>query len=296
MRLAALLAVLFLCAAASEARACSICGCDPSTGTLGLDRPGVGQMRLAIEDRYLYKESGGGDAYEGERENRALVRLQYSPWNSFAAQVELPFYLWKNHLAPDGTIDDRGHGLGDVVFAARYELLRVGGLIPRHVLSLIASIKAPTGANDRVDLDEHKQLGTGSWDEQVGLWYTLGEFPYVAYAGVQARVNSSNSRNFKYGNALFATVGVRRSFLESKRLYLALDLQARNAGKDHLAAGGLDPDSGGFVGYTTVSAGYALTDNFLVRGTLQIPAVQALNGTQSEHPTAFIALAYDLTL
>jgi hypothetical protein len=294
--LAALLAVLI----ARDARACSICGCDPSSGTLGLDRPSAGDVRFALEDRYLYKESGEGQAYEGERENRALLRLQYSPFSRFSAQVEVPFFLWKNHLAPDGAIDDRGHGLGDIQLGARYELLRLGGLMPRHVLALVGALKAPTGANDRAAAgegpDEHKQIGTGTWDEQIGLWYTLGDFPTAVYAGVQARVNGANSRGFKYGNALFATLGVRRSFLESKRLYLALDLQARNAGKDHLAVGGFDQDSGGFVGYATASAGYALTDAFLIRGALQIPAVQSLNGAQSEHPVAFLALAYDLTL
>jgi hypothetical protein len=284
---------------ARDARACSICGCDPSSGTLGLDRPSSGDMRLALEDRYLYKESGTGDAYEGERENRALLRLQYAPLNLLTVQVELPFYAWKTHLDASGVIDDRAHGLGDVLIGARYELWRMGGLMPRHVLAVVGTIKTPSGANDRGTpgaIDEHKQLGTGTWDEQIGLWYTFGAFPTVAYAGVQARVNGTNGRGFHYGNALFGTVGARRSFFESRRLYLSLDLQGRNAGYDRLPDGSLDPDSGGFITYAAASAGFAITDSFLLRGTLQVPAFQSLHGTQSEHPVAFVALAYDFTL
>jgi hypothetical protein len=296
-------AMLFLIALipflARDARACSICGCDPSSGTLGLDRPSAGDMRLALEDRYFYKESGTGDAYEGERENRALFRLQYAPLNRLTVQVDLPFYAWKTHLDASGVVDDRAHGLGDVLIGARYELLRMGGLMPRHVLALVGTIKAPSGANDRGTpgvIDEHKQLGTGTWDEQVGLWYTFGAFPTVGYAGVQARVNGTNGRGFHYGNALFATVGARRSFLESRRLYLSLDLQGRNAGYDHFADGSRDPDSGGFLTYAAASAGFAITDSFLLQGSLQIPAFQALHGTQSEHPVAFVGLAYDFPL
>ena len=63
----------------APAAACSICGCDPSSGALGLDRPSAQTLRLLVEDRMLAKESGQGDAAESERENRAQLRLQYSP-------------------------------------------------------------------------------------------------------------------------------------------------------------------------------------------------------------------------
>jgi hypothetical protein len=44
------------------------------------------------------------------------------------------------------------------------------------------------------------------------------------------------------------------------------------------------------------SAGYAITDNLLIRGTLQVPVVTALHGVQGEHPVAYLALAYDFAL
>ena len=72
--------------------------------------------------------------------------------------------------------------------------------------------------------------------------------------------------------------------------------QGRNAGKDTTPADGYDANSGGFIAYLTGTAGYALTHQLLLRGTLQVPVAAALNGAQSEHPVAFVALAYDLTL
>ena len=313
----ALASLLVLCGAVfsfpEAARACSICGCDPSSGTLGLDRPTQGDLRIGVEDRYLQKESGtmGDGTREGEREDRFSLRLQYSPHvPRLSFQLEVPVYAFKTHLGPGDTVDDTSRGLSDVVVTARYELLKSGGMVPRHVIALTASIKAPTGANahlasvDNGQFDEHKQIGTGTWDEQFGVFYTYGDLPTVAYAGLTARINGTNSRGNHFGNALFATLGARRTFLEDRSLYFALDAQVRNAGFDTIpAAPGdisngrtYDPNSGGLLTYAVGTAGYALTQNLLLQATLQVPAFRALHGTQGEHPVAFLGLAYDLTL
>ncbi|HUJ25529.1 MAG TPA: hypothetical protein VLW85_05900 [Myxococcales bacterium] len=285
--------------------ACSVCGCDPSGGTLSLDRPTMRELRVSVEDRYLQKESGTIEdgSREGEREDRIDLRLQYSPpIPRLSLQLEVPFFAWKGHYGVDGLQDDTNQGLSDIAVTARWEAIKIGGLVPRHVIALIGSLKAPTGSNDHlapVDegvIDEHKQIGTGSWDEFIGAWYTYGDFPTVAYAGVTARINGSNSRGNHYGNALFGTLGVRRSFLEDKRLYFAVDAQGRNAGKDTTPDHAYDPNSGGFVGYAVGTAGYAITQDLLVRAVLQVPVVTALNGVQSEHPVGYLAIAYDLAL
>jgi len=287
--------------------ACSICGCDPSGGTLGLDRPSPRDLRIALEGRYLQKESGADTAAESEKEGRTLLRLQYSPVRRLAFGFEMPFYAWKNHYDNTGFMDENAHGLADVLLGARSEVLQLGGLVPRHTLAVSYALKMPTGNNafvapvdvgvgGTITYDEHKQLGSGSWDHLLGLWYTYGEFPWVAYAGAQARVNGTNSRGFHYGNALFGTLGVRRTLLESNALYVSLEAQARKAGKDRALDGTLDPDSGGLLTYATLGAGYQLTHSLVVRGVLQMPAVSSLNGRQSEHPVAFVGFAYDMTL
>ena len=288
------------------ALACSICGCDPSGGTLGLERPSAGDLRVSLDARYLQKESGADTAAESEKEGRSLLRLQYSPVRRLSFAFELPSYLWKNHYDNSGNMDENARGLSDIQLGARYELLQLGGLIPAHTLAVSFAVKAPTGNNtfvapvdiqpdQSVVYDEHKQLGTGTWDELVGLWYTYGDFPWVAYAGAQARINGTNSRGFHYGNALIGTVGVRRTFFLA--LNLSIEAQARNAGKDSgPLIGGYDPDSGGFLAYATLGASYQLTHSLVVRGTLQIPTFKSLNGTQSEHPVGFLGLAYDWTL
>ncbi len=304
MRLCAL-AFVPLLLLSLPSRACSICGCDPSSGTLGLDRPSEGDLRLGIEDRYLQKEAGTVDegTREGEREDRVNLRLQYAPpIPRLSFQLEVPIYAWKAHYGLDGGLDDTSRGLSDVLLTGRYEVLRAGGLVPRHVLALTATLKAPTGGNSHIaavdagGIDEHKQLGTGSWDGLAGAFYTYGDFPTVAYAGVTGRLNGSNSRGNHYGNALFGIVGARRTFLESQQLYLALDAQARDAGKDTMPGGMYDPNSGGFVGYLAGTAGYAITHDLLVRAIVQVPVVTALNGAQSEHPVAFLDLAWDVSL
>src|SRR5256885_11365605 len=128
--------------------ACSVCGCDPAAGTLGLDRPSASSLRLAVEDRYLSKESGGGGDAESDREDRLLLRAQYSPVAPLVFQVEVPYFLFKNHLNAEGLRDDSATGPGDVTVGARYELLRAG-LKARHVIAVTGTLKTPTGPNAR---------------------------------------------------------------------------------------------------------------------------------------------------
>ena len=143
---------------------------------------------------------------------------------------------------------------------------------------------------------EHIQLGTGSWDQTVGLSYTYGPRPWTLFANVQGRLNTANSRGFRYGHALFATAGARRSFLESGRLIGSLEAQLRTAGFDRLSDGSVDPDSGGSVLYSTASVAYALTPDLMMRGIFQVPTATWLHGTQSEHPVAYVALSYDFEM
>ena len=252
----------------------------------------------------LAKESGQGDAAESERENRAQLRLQYSPIARLTLQADVPVFLWKRHLDALGVQDDNGHGLGDIGLAARYEFLRVGGLLPTHVWAATFGLKFPTGKNDNhlpgADPDEHLQLGTGTFDTTFGLSYVHGDLPWALFASASARVNGTNSRGFQYGNALFGTLGARRTLLESQRLVVSLEAQIRSAGKDRVGGNNpalaYDDDSGGQIYYGTASVAYAITDQIFARGSLQIPVVTSLNGTQSEHPVGYLQLAYDFAL
>jgi hypothetical protein len=281
--------------------ACSVCGCDPSGGNLSLDRPPENELRLSIEDRYLAKESGAGDEREGEKEDRIDARFQYAPHiPRLSFQLDVPIYAWKAHYGSDGVKDDTTEGLSDISLTARYELLHLRGF--RHTFSIVGGIKAPTGNNSHIAAfvddpgtpDEHKQIGTGTWDESIGLSYIYGDFPTVAYASVNARFNGTNSRGNHFGNALFGVVGVRRTVLESKRLYFALDAQGRDAGKDTVPGSTYDENSGGFIAYAVGTVGYAFTDDLLARLVVQVPVVKELNGVQGEHPVYFLAIAYDL--
>ena len=279
-------------------RACSVCGCDPSAGTLGLERPGASSLRIALEDRYLAKESGAAEDRESEREDRLVLRAQYAPAPRLVFQVELPWFLWKRHLDAGGAQDDDARGLGDAALAARVEVLRLG-LEARQVLAVTGTLKLPTGDNARRPLgapDEHLQLGTGSLDGLLGVSYLQGLRPWTLFADLTARLNGGNARGFRYGHALFATLGARRALGEEGRFVVSAEAQLRAAGKDRLAAGGVDADSGGQLLYGTLSAAASLTDNLLLRAIVQVPTLTALNGAQSEHPVGYLALSYDFAL
>jgi len=292
-------AVLCLSLLSRSVLACSVCGCDPAAGTLGLDRPSTKDLRVAVETRYLRKESGTGDDAESDREGRLLLRAQYALAPRFVLQAEVPWFIWKEHLNGAGIRDDRATGLGDVAVAARAEVLRLG-LEARHVVALTGTLKLPTGPNDRrlgEDApDEHLQLGSGSWDQLLGASYAYGARPWTLFANLTGRMNGTNARGFRYGHALFATVGARRALGEAGRYLVSLEAQLRSAGKDRRSDGSHDEDSGGQILYTTASAAAGLTDNLLVRAIVQVPTVTSLNGVQSEHPVAYLALSYDWAL
>ena len=59
---------------------------------------------------------------------------------------------------------------------------------------------------------------------------------------------------------------------------------------------GTDPDSGGQVYYATAGAAFALTEDLLLRGIVQLPVATSLNGTQGEHLVAYLQLSYDFRL
>ena len=305
MRIRALVFALsvpsFWLAIVRPALACSVCECDPGAISLGVERPGATTLRVSVESRLLRKESGAGQDAESERENQAMLRLQYSPLERLTLQAEVPGFLWKRHLDAQGVQDDNATGIGDVALSARYEVLRLGYIVPRHVLAVSAGIKLPTGANDRhlpgAEPNEHLQLGSGTYDKTVGLTYLFGDLPWTFFAEASARINGTNGRGFRYGNAIFGSLGARRAFFESQRLILSLEAQARSAGKDRIGGGvSYDKDSGGQVYYGTASAAFAITDKLLIRGTLQVPVASALHGTQSEHTVGYLQLAYDFTL
>ena len=286
---------------ARPARACSVCGCDPAALTVGLDRPSSGSLRVGLEDRYLVKESGEGVAFEGERENRLALRAQYAVARGLVAQLDVPFFLWRDHRDADGLVDDTAHGLGDAQVTAGYELLRTGGFVPRHVLAVAVALKLPTGNNQRLGGDDpHLQLGSGSWDPSIGLWYTFGDHPWTWYAGSVVRLNGEGGHGYHYGDAVFGTAGVRRAFFD-ERLVLSVEGQARYAGYDTArglapAAREADPDSGGFLGYATFGAAVGLGADLLARLQLQLPVVAQLHGVQSEHPVGFAGLSWDFAL
>ena len=79
-------------------------------------------------------------------------------------------------------------------------------------------------------------------------------------------------------------------------MQLSLESQWRSAGKDRFADGSFDPDSGGQILYATAGAAVAVRQDLMLRAQLQVPTWRALNGVQSEHPVAYLGLAYDWAL
>lgn len=301
-----LLAWLLPAVVSPPVRACSVCGCDPSAGTLGIDRPSHGALRLAFDTRYLVKEAGAAAGFERETQLRTAARVQWSPLASLSVGLEIPLFLYldtEHAGSPPATLTDGGlgaaHGLGDVAASARWDFLR-SGVDARHVLAATGTLKLPTGQADRAAPgevpDDHGQLGSGSWDGLLGLSYLFGPQPWTLYASVTGRFNGVNARGYRAGHALWSAVGARRMFL-GQTLALSLDAQVRVSRRDTLSGGGgLDEDSGGSLVYAVPAIAWSPAGELLLRAIVQLPVVAALNGAQGEKPVAYATLSYDFAL
>jgi hypothetical protein len=96
--------------------------------------------------------------------------------------VLLPYNIRSNVRSPNDDADmvnklGNSNGIGDTTFFAENNVYRSADNLT--YLSLIAGLKAPTGAN-RVKsslgtpFEPHHQPGSGSWDPMLGLAFTQG--------------------------------------------------------------------------------------------------------------------------
>jgi hypothetical protein len=175
------------------------------------------------------------------------------------------------------------NGLGDISVGGLYQF-------PVHendkaVFAASLDVKFPTGENSARDADgtlfeEHAQPGTGTTDLLLGGFATwdIGA-GNVAFAGVGGRFNGKNSRGQRFGPVFYYSVG--RSFAIGRTSEVVVEWNGRIAGKDRTPDGTDDPNSGGHVGYLSLSYRQEIKGNLGLIVAYQLPLIQGLNGSQT---------------
>ena len=107
--------------------------------------------------------------------------------------------------------------------------------------------------------------------------------------GLRGRLNGSNGRGFHYGDVIFYDVGYVRPV--SRETAAVLEFNGRIADKDRTEDGGRDPNSGGHIGYVSVSVRHGLKGGFGLIATYQIPVWRQLDGSQNEKALCSISMS-----
>ena len=291
---------MLLCAAAvaalvssAPASACSVCGCgDP---LLAASDPGAlsGRMRLGLETEYLNVKSGS----PADKLDQYTLRLNavYSPLARLSVIAQLPFTR-KDLNNADGSGSNLS-GLGDVEVGARYTVVDLPDFAKqgRQTFAVSAGTSLPTGARSATfpghEVDEHGQLGTGSWGPYAGLHYRFERKQWTGFASVTGRLRSTNSDQYHYGNALLWSV--HGEYWLHPKLALDLGVDARHAAADTQAAVAME-DTGGTVLATSPAIYWNAAGPVWFTVRAQLPFYSHLFGVQSVGPTVVAGFQYQV--
>lgn len=262
--------------------ACDICGCANSGSYFGLlpqshkSLVGVRYQRLNFvthpDSKVLRTE---------ENFNVSEIYGRFFPFKRVQVMAFIPYRI--DRQVTSGNVKKQ-NGLGDVTVLANYNVLNT--LMDKdnsgsftHTLLVGGGIKVPTG---KFKFDENNplqvananfQLGTGSTDFILNAFYTVNKGDWGLATNVSRKFNTTNSQDYKFGNQLFGTVDLYRSFrIGSISLTPSLGIYAEKA--DHGTQHGkvLDLTGGSLLNGT---AGLTLFSNRWTAGVnVQKPLAQ----------------------
>jgi hypothetical protein len=207
--------------AVPAAKACDICGCANSGSYFGLlpqshkSLVGVRYQRLHFvthpDSKVLRTE---------EHFNVSEVYGRFFPIKRVQVMAFVPYRIDRQVTSADVK---KQNGLGDVTVLANYNVLNT--LMDKensgsftHTLLLGGGIKVPTR---KFKFDENNtlqvananfQLGTGSTDFIVNAFYTINKDQWGLATNVSRKFNTTNSQDYRFGNQLFGTMDLYRSF------------------------------------------------------------------------------------
>jgi len=295
LRLAACLLAGLALTAPAAAYACSVCGCGDPLVLAADSLPVASTLRFSLDFEYLTATARSDDAPE-RTESLTQMTLRpvvvYSPISRINLVLQIP--LARKDWTLSGTSTEATEsaiptGLGDIDLGARFFLWQSTSIQAqrRQNVALTAGTSFPTGSNDRTvngeRIDEHAQLGTGAWGPYVGALYAFHRDPWNLFLSVTGRFRTTNSHEYKYGDAVLWSAQLRFRVIEPLALQAGID--GRYAAHDR-SEGVQQENTGGLV----VSAVPGLAWNFAgplwLLAQVQIPFVTHLNGQQTVGVTA----------
>jgi hypothetical protein len=281
--------------------ACSVCGCGDILQSAGGVPPLPGDFRFTLQTDYLTATAASDedpDRTESLTQQGVAGTLLYGPTESLSLIAIVPF------LSKDWTLDGGSElpesasptGIGDVNVGARYYFMRRTDVVERHrqFLAVSAGSTLPTGSDDaQVDgarIDQHAQLGTGAFGPYVGVSYVLEGGLWNLWANVNGNFNTTNSYDYRYGNAARWGVGAQRRL--GTGFAASLAGEGRYASKD-TAQGEAQLNTGGTVLDITPGISWSPAATFAFYARAQIPVFTDLFGEQTVGTTFQIGFQFE---
>jgi len=284
---------LALLVAEGPADACSVCGCGDPLVDASESVSNMTPLRIALDFEELSATAASDDdpaAQESVTQVTLRPVLVYSPIESLNLVAQIPFVRKDWSLSGGDTASATHTGLGDIDLGARWFFFesRSFDSMSRQAFGVSGGVTMPTGPNgateDGMRLDDHAQLGTGSWGPYLGLNYAFHKDPWNLFATLLGQVRTTNSHGYHYGSAV--KWSVRGDYRIADPVAVELGIDGRYAAMDTMN----DEDQTNTGGLLLAAApGFAVnvTENLWLRGRVQIPFFTSLNGDQSVGPTFF---------
>ena len=222
-----------------------------------------------------------------------ILDIRYALLRSLTLRAVISFARQGRDVGISEAAPVNAQGLGDGLLTIQYSPLHYSQT-SRTEIALGGGIKVPMGKSHARIIgiaSEDMQPGTGSWDGII--WgYASQIVPLLKgleiFAGVSARFNGSNTRNYSFGNEIISTIGTRLQ--TKKELGFSLLARYRWAGADSLLEGQI-PNTGGQWVYLVPSITVNITRNWGVKTEGEIPIYRKLNGFRQFTSTYSISVS-----
>lgn len=186
-------------------------------------------------------------------------------------------------------------GLGDISVSGKWRVWSDGDITtpPKsfddlrdtgNSVALIATVKAPTGENNAKmtmgmmtnRISDTMQLGTGSWDEKVGMSYSRNMNPFWVHASAFYTLNNTNSFGYQFGNKTEYNLAFQFEPFMNTVFGVELNGDTRDVDTKN---GVLQANTGGSKLLLTPSVQYQIGDNWDIQAGYNIPVAVSVNGT-----------------
>jgi hypothetical protein len=192
-----------------QSYACDACGCSVNANYFGILPQfnkhfiGMRMMQSNFDMKHTPTLFPKADPYFKEQLNRYEIWGRYYITNRIVAFASMP---WQNNIRIDQGITTSYQGLADATLSANYIAINTGDsgrLMLRNTLMIGAGVKLPTG-KFRSDRPASIQTGTGTWDYNINIIYTIRYKNWGLNTDATYRINGS-SETYQYGNRLISS-------------------------------------------------------------------------------------------